>query len=69
MSEWISVKDDLPDDDCDISYLIYCPSLKQDLDFPGHAIMVSNPLYLKRQAKEGFVTHWMEIPEPPKELL
>jgi len=63
---WISVDDKLPEDDNE-SYLIYCPSLENNEDYPGHAIMVSNPVYLCNQARKGFVTHWMLLPTPPKE--
>ena len=71
MTEWIRSKDRLPDEklpgEDQETYLIYCPDLEKDEDFPGHAIMISNPVYLRVQALKGFVTHWMPLPKPPEE--
>jgi len=66
---WISVEEEsIPGEEgSDPPVLIYMPCLDQDPDFPGLSIMVSNPVYAKRQASLGTVTHWMPLPEPPKE--
>lgn len=47
--------------------LIFNPSLRDDSDFPGHAIQVSNPVFASNgnAAKQGY-THWMPIPKPPQ---
>lgn len=76
--EWISVKDRLPENDDEV--LIYIvKDIVQAYFLRGYwhgSIMVTDNMndgYVsdRRIVKEGssfdFVTHWMPLPEPPKE--
>jgi len=64
MNNWISVKERLPEDDkfylCakDIGVLVFCCSYSQN-------IKAWLP-YPYPRPEEG-ITHWMELPEPPKD--
>ena len=50
--------------------LLYYPMLAKDPDFPGHPFTLSNPVYAGNgNAKAEGATHWMPIPEPPKEAV
>lgn len=64
MKEWISVKEKLPDEW--ISVLGFIPGLHP---YPSvrECYRVGNGFYFP--ALHGYipVTHWMEMPEPPKE--
>lgn len=65
MSEWISVKDRLPEESDDVlAYTIWDDIvvcfLEEDSDVWMHTWG-----YLEKE----FVTHWMPIPEPPIENL
>lgn len=63
MNEWISVKERLPDNDWK-PVLVYRPA------FIGTH---SNPIGIKHggacgmEFPRGNITHWMPLPEPPKE--
>ena len=62
MSEWISVKDRMPPrgdclvitEDCEIYLCDYFPSVNQYW-------------YLDEMIMAETITHWMPLPEPPKE--
>lgn len=66
MSEWISVKDSpLPEDGF---YLVRCETFNQS----GYAVAefdnnVFEWLYEGDGIIDIYVTHWMPLPEPPKE--
>ena len=71
--EWISVKDRLPikpDKDCDEydELIVHCSNnpchenIVTSLDFTEHGWADQ-----KGQDWNRFVTHWMPLPEPPKE--
>lgn len=71
MSEWISVKDRLPDENCLV--LFYC---KNGAIFSGCmqynglinkpiSWATYGPLGTGRNVATNKVTHWMTLPEPP----
>jgi len=65
LSPWISVEDQLPDDD--INVLIYVPSANEPV-WPGYVSMHHHePLWFWDSGAPAShqVTHWMPIPEPP----
>ena len=65
MSEWISVKDRLPEPF--VSVLGYCPD---EEPLPTVHEVYMNGFGQWRSAQVygmGNVTHWMPMPEPPKE--
>lgn len=72
MSEWISVKDKLPENN--VTVLAYCEKTKKY--FIGNAIYrcFSDGVYWRHEGARGAmytvtskVTHWMPLPEPPEE--
>lgn len=65
LPRWIPVKERLPDvrdsvlsltGDCDIYVCDYIPSVKQFWTIPGDELHIDD------------ITHWMPLPEPPKEV-
>ncbi len=58
MSEWISVKDRFPDDSRD--YIVYNPKSVY------MKIYTATWFGKKWNNSNGFITHWMPLPEPPK---
>lgn len=67
MSEWISVKDRLPEKF--VSVLGYVPNLKSyqvvhECFLGSHGDWYTPMAY---EEKEIMVTHWMPLPEPPEE--
>lgn len=64
---WISVKDKLPDECEDV--LIYCPEfveeIKRALYTEGDFFVEKDDLIVK-PAPNGYCTHWMHHPKPPK---
>lgn len=56
MSEWISVKERLPEDAKDEYVLVAC-------NYHGEIIVETR----KKWNLDSSVTHWMPLPEPPKE--
>lgn len=68
MSEWIAVTERLPEGDTG-SVLAYSSHLERDSDFPGHCMMVMNPVWLRNDvaSKHPSWTHWMPVPASPKE--
>lgn len=72
MSEWISVKERLPDDNHDT--LLVCLLAKHE-DAPSGEVVVDTDAFYTSDGEFRFwsgsnvyeVTHWMPLPEPPKE--
>lgn len=71
-NQWINVKDRMPDTDDGGDYVIVCATEKND------RIDYRNAVMMAFVCDEGFVdtemdcvltgvTHWMPLPEPPKE--
>lgn len=60
MSEWISVKDRLPEDNQ--RAIVYRPEMSES---DVGAVSVQFGWNCKR--KKTDITHWMPLPEPPKE--
>lgn len=64
LGEWISVKDRLPEDNTDV--LVYHGSLISIYSYMGHNEWEDDYGYFSRTDDDG-ITHWMPLPEPPKE--
>ena len=66
MSEWISVKDSVPE-----RYLrvIVCNSHKGVADghLTGHKTRDGKPLWSTSDGRRSDITHWMPLPEAPAE--
>ena len=60
VQKWISVKDRLPEDDDDVLILIYGKVI-------GVGYRINGKWKSLSKAKAPVVTHWMSLPEPPKE--
>jgi hypothetical protein len=68
---WIPVSERLPDDSCDV-LMAFAPDVKAE-GFPDYILSVG--FYFRGEKNwhhnagnlAGKVTHWMELPEPPKE--
>ena len=73
MNEWISVEDRLPNRDCKV--IVYAQKVKGGLvrkeRFVTTAVFymtIIDKHYFDFQGNgTGIVTHWMPLPEPPKE--
>ena len=77
MSEWISVKDRLPEklptkikipylcDGESIRVLLY--SAKEEKEYAGYYDYQLRRFFTVDDSVIGGVTHWMPLPEPPKE--
>jgi hypothetical protein len=64
MSEWISVKDELPEPN--EIYLVHCPSWSDDEC--AVCLFENGKWYYDHDSEiNSYVTHWMPLPEPPKE--
>jgi len=65
MMEWISVKDRLPD--CNDKVLVYDDYLERVL--PAEFNRVFEDIYDNCESfiTHRYITHWMPLPEPPKE--
>ena len=65
VQEWISVKDRSPEDDSDV--IAYLQTGEEGRIFPAnYANGVWYDCIFKKRATET-TTHWMPIPQPPKE--
>lgn len=69
MSEWINVKDKLPDkQDCYLTYYNtndYCIIDISGWDMKKQMFVYLDPEYYGDENEN--ITHWMPLPEPPKE--
>ena len=66
MNGWIRVKDRLPEVIFDNTGAVNCVLVYGKDHFEcGSDIQVSNTAYLNKHTKG--ITHWMPLPEPPKE--
>ena len=59
VQEWISVKDELPDDD---EIVIICT----DANFIYAGELIGDTWFLDNDSWTATVTHWMPLPQPPK---
>lgn len=68
MAEWISVKDRLPDGECIAGcFQTYTPCYKEMII--GYIEKVDDHYEAENDYELlQFVTHWMPLPEPPKEI-
>ena len=65
--DWISVKDRLPDNVEEV--LIYCPEFCEEIKqatWCGEDFFVERQDLIVEPAPNGYCTHWMPLPEPPK---
>lgn len=71
MSEWINVKDRLPDDYgwfiVNDTYLVSSNNVTMGF-FDGDSAVVWLPLDQRLDQDSMNVTHWMPLPEPPKDM-
>ena len=65
MMEWISVKDKLPPNDTEI--LTYQPDMKYVSSFSAAWFDGEDFWYDGNGSPERGITHWMPLPEAPKE--
>lgn len=68
MAEWISVKDRLPDEHTTV--LFYCGNLQKgfcELDVTKNRVTGWFLSWDGTRFSPSEVTHWMPLPEPPKE--
>ena len=67
MSEWISVKDRLPDDGMNV----LVANIGTGTQYVSHKDLIwrnENDFFVPTSYFHGFkFTHWMPLPEPPKE--
>ena len=63
MPEWISVKDRLPEG----WVLSFCRGKAVDVLKYDSQMQCWDSQYPKHCYRSGYVTHWMPLPEPPKE--
>lgn len=66
MSEWISVKDKVPEL---MSYVLtYAPSFALPIttQLYGRQVTFGGEVIDGFQMRDGRITHWMPLPEPPK---
>ena len=72
MSNWISVKDKLPENN--VTVLAYCEKTKKYFIGNRSCCYFSKEAYWRHEGARGAmytvtskVTHWMPLPEPPEE--
>lgn len=63
MTQWISVKDRLPEDDADYLVWLYDACTVERAMYYGDGEWLTEEL----DNLTRFVTHWMPLPEPPNE--
>lgn len=69
MSEWISVKDRLPPKDVTKKYLVVVVGDKvyEGKPFVTTRFFCNGKFEPFQYLHERYITHWMPLPEPPKE--
>ena len=67
MSEWISVKDRLPVQDRPWRYLVVCVDPYFGTTVVDTMRYAGGVWYYDGVPTDATVTHWMPLPEPPKE--
>lgn len=65
MSEWISVKDRLPEDR--VPVLTYGRKGSIGIEFVTDCSRTGHGIYFYARCGDYKPTHWMPLPEPPKE--
>lgn len=70
--EWIDLETRLPPQDCCVLVSIYDPRPKVEMAHVEIAYRMGRVWYEPRDGQEinpkyGYVTHWMPLPEPPKD--
>lgn len=60
MSDWISVKDRLPDKSDE--YLTF----NKTSIYAKRSVTAFDPTKMKWLHSQGFITHWMPLPNPPE---
>lgn len=66
MTEWISVKDRLPELGIPVAILLDGNYMLPDIAYRSSKIR-GNPWCSRYAVRVDSVTHWMPLPEPPKE--
>lgn len=63
---WISVSDELPDQSDEVLFYIYL-TCQIELGKLNHTTKMWMIPHREKQYEIGVVTHWMPLPEPPKD--
>lgn len=63
MSEWISVKDQVPVSNDDRLVLVYCGT---EIGIGGYSTHYGWWVTGINDEEDAEVTHWLELPQPPK---
>lgn len=66
MTDWVKFSDRAPGESDKPSVLIFSPAWRDDEDFPGHSVTVSNVDWANLHAVEQGFTMWskIELPDP-----
>ena len=67
MSEWIPVTERLPEEDGDYLVWFYDAKCCKVAEFNKHTAKERYVWWFAGIDRTRFVTHWMPLPEPPKE--
>ena len=63
MSKWISVDDALPDNDVPVLVYLGATDVDYEIDYMDNNSDDGSDYWANT---EGYTTHWMPLPEPPK---
>lgn len=64
LKSWIPLDEQLPDGDMNECVLLFSPHMHLDWEFPGHSVVISNPVFARQNAMKRGYTHWSRIPYP-----